>query len=202
MSNALTTHIASSGWKIPAYLQSHLYVETPHETVQAKGDVGLFTLTQATDTLDLVMGGAGGTRIARLAWQHGGLGWRGDVRIGGMVDSMTLLTVNEQPLSAANVAGLLMKPNARPCVNAGKRGIADMEPMSYREGLFSLDDDEQLTTWVMPEGGGFAAMLESAMFNSSKVWMVGEVATEGSGLHTHFALPLVLQQLTVFSEMH
>lgn len=200
MNDELTGQLAASGWRIPTALQSHLWLKTDHETVRVKGDVGLFTLTVPAKRLDILVGeGDNSTRLARLHWNADSLEWHGAIRLGGQVESLTVLQVGRQVVTAATVVGSLLKWRATPYVTAGRRGIHDVSPDSYDEGI--LADSETITTWIMPEDSPLSSMMESALLNNTRVWLRGQVAENNSPWYSEFAVPLVLERATLFADL-
>ncbi|MEO0561218.1 MAG: hypothetical protein AAF125_03845, partial [Chloroflexota bacterium] len=138
-----------------------------------------------------------GAALAQFAWEPDALGWRGDVAIGGTVESVTVLEVNEVPLSVMSVVGVPLVPGAAAFANGSQRGQADFAPMTFEDGL--TDTHEGFYTFLAPEGSALSVLAENALMSRLGLWLRGRISADAEGWHTTFALPLVLESGTVFA---
>ncbi len=190
----------TDGWQIPAYAQGMLHVDGGTGLITAEGPTGLFELEAASEYVTLWWGSVGGSALAQLRWQADNLGWTGTVRIGGGIDALhiTALPGLEGALLLLHVDGQPLSPEFTPYPAATQRRLL---PYPLPDFLEAVDEDVEPsnTTWLVPEASPLAAIAQDAMMNNLHIALQGHLADEAQGLHTHFALPIVLDAITLFA---
>lgn len=189
------TNQLCEGWQIPPYLQGKLYVSTPHESVKVEGKTGEFALQTPSDTLTLRVGAEDGVPLTQLRWRADSLGWRGEIRLGGMVDALHMVGANtDSPIGIAITTVQPLYPTAHPLkLDSRQLPIA----LDY---LASLDREEPLhtVTWAMSYDSPLFAMVQDAMSNKLTVFFFGQVYTQKQMQDGRGIFPLALEALTLF----
>ncbi len=198
MNDELTGQVTGGGFALPAYLQGALHLVTETDTVAVEGPTGLFELTTPARALTLHLGGETGAALAHLTWEPDALGWDGRVAVGGTVETVTVREINGIPVSVLGVIGRPLLQNASPYLLPAQRQDANALPPTYEEGIIA-DIDEGFYTYLVPEESAFAPMAETALLNRARVWLDGRVATDAEGWAVAFALPLILEEFTLFA---
>ncbi len=196
LSGQLTTH-----WKIPQYAQNVLYLETDSgDSVQTEGESGLFTLEAPARLLTVRWGGADGPALTQLRWQVDSLDWDGTVKIGGFVDTLHLTEIPgaPYPIGVLAVGGQPLQPNFAPYPAAAMRQQTPYAAPRFDSALSEVE--ESTTTWLVGEESPLLALAQDALVSKLSVYALGRLAEEHSGWHTHFALPILLEALTLFGQ--
>lgn len=190
-SGQLTTQIA-----IPAFARSHLWLETYTGCVPLEGPQGLFTLAAPAEHLILRWGGAEGSVLASLRWQADSLGWNGQIRIGGMVEAIHMMSVPnlDVGLAVLIVEGQPLTPGTTPYPTATQRLQLPYRLPDFFEGIES-EIDPTVTTWLVPEDSGLLAMAQDAMSNNLRLYLQG---TLNAAWRDFAAIPLALDAVTLF----
>lgn len=198
--NDTTSSQLCDTWRIPAYAQGMLHVDGDTGLVLAEGDRGLFELEEAADVVTLWWGNVGGSALTQLRWRADNLEWDGSVRIGGGIEALHMMQVPglDSALLVLHVDGQPLRPEA----------IAFPDPMQRRrlpyplpEYLEAVDEslDPTTTTWLINEDSPLATLAQDAMMNNLHLGLYGRLAEDAQGLHNHFALPILLEAITIFA---
>ncbi len=189
----------TSDWVIPNYAQSVLWLVSEHEAVQTEGAYGLFTLTVPTRTLVLRWGGENGPALAALNWQVDSLAWDGLIRLGGYVDALHVmqLPLTADPVTVIHVGGQPLKVTEAGYPSAEKRLIVPYPAPNFNASL-AQDVPESVTTWLIPEMNMLGDMAQQAMLRNLHLHVFGRLADDASGWDEHFALPILLNAVTLF----
>jgi hypothetical protein len=190
-SGQLTTQMT-----IPAFARSHLWLETYTGCVPLEGPLGLFTLPAPADMLILRWGGAEGSVLASLRWHVDSLGWDGQIRIGGMVEAVHMMTVPKLDVGLAVlvVEGQPLNPDAVAYPTTAVRTKFPYRVPDFFEGIES-EIDPTVTTWLVPEDSGLLAMAQDAMSNNLRLYLHG---TLNAAWRDFAAIPLALEAVTLF----
>lgn len=189
-SNQLT-----SRWPIPAYGQGMLWVDSDSGAAQAEGAHGLFQLPSPAPTVVVRWGGADGPALAQLRWRADSLDWDGAVRVGGFIDAMHL-TGEPYPIAVLHVGGQPLRDDTLPYPGAHQR--ARVVAPSFADGLAG-EVEESMTTWLAPDDSPLLTLAQDALVSKLRVYCFGHLADEAGGWHTHFALPVLLDAMTLFA---
>lgn len=194
--NDTRTGQLTTQWSIPTFARSHLWLETESGCVATEGPHGLFTLPASAEQLTLRWGGAEGTVLASLRWQTDSLDWNGQVRIGGMVEAVHMMSVPklDMGLAVLIVEGQPLKPDAALYPTAAQRTQLPYRLPDFFTGI-EADIDPTVTTWLVPEDSGLLAMAQDAMSNSLRLYLQG---TLNAAWRDFAAIPLTLEAVTLF----
>lgn len=200
MNDERTGLLTSANWKIPTYARSMLWLDTEAGTVKAEGERGLFQLEAPAEWLTLRWGGFTGPVLAQLRWQPDCLEWDGVVRLAGYVDSLHLTSLPglEGAIGVIHLGGQPLLPDTTFYVPASQRASSTYDMPDFYGGLAS-DVPETYTSWLASEDSSLLTMAQDAMFNKLRVWFSGRLAESRGGLDKHFALPLLLESVTLFA---
>ena len=187
-------------WRIPAYAQTNLWLESDSGTVQTEGEFGLFELPAPADVLTLRWGSGAGPALTQFRWGSDSLEWAGSVRVGGYVTALhiTQLTGIDFPLAIVTVEGQPLKPAFQPYPNASQRQNVPYAAPDFFAGVDD-DADEDVTTWLAGEDSALVGMAQDALLNNGQIYAFGSLAVEPQGWHKHFALPILLESVTLFT---
>ncbi len=190
----------TSDWTIPAYARDMLWVEGAGEVVQAQGKHGSFRLDAPSALVTLRWGGATGPALTQLRWQVDTLDWDGSVRIGGFVDALHVTEQIDLPeaLTILHVGGQPLKPDTQPYPDFGQRKRVPYAMPSYFDGL-AEDVDESVTTWMALSDSAVLVLAQDALVNKLRVYCYGSLAEDAAGWHEAFALPIVLEAMSLFA---
>ncbi len=190
----------TADWEIPPYARDVLWLSGGDGIAQAKGVHGLFTLNAPAQVLTLRWGGADGPGLTQLRWKTGNLGWDGTARLGGYVDALhiTELPGTDVPITVIHFGGQPLKPDVAPYPDARQRYHAPYPVPDFHDGI---DDNvnEGVTTWLAPDDSALVTVALDALMNKLRVYVWGKLADEAGGWHKHFALPLLLESITLFA---
>lgn len=198
--NDETTGQLTTDWRIPDYAQNNLWLDTEAESIRLVGEHGSFMLTMPAQRLILRWGSADGPALAVLRWQVDTLDWDGSVKIGGYVDALHLTELPDSrvPIGVVGVGGQPLHPTTVPYPTAAMRKSAVYTPPDYFAGVDETLDEASLM-WLVGEDSPLLAMAENALLNKLRVWCFGQLADADGGWDDHFALPLLLESMTVFA---
>ena len=190
----------TQAWTIPAYARDMLWVEGAGETVQVQGKRGTFRLETPSPVVTVRWGSADGPALTQLRWQVDTLDWDGAVRVGGFVDA---LHVTEQvdlpePLTILHVGGQPLKPETLPYPAHAQRKQTPYAVPSYFDGL-AEDVDEGVTTWMALSDSPVLVLAQDALVNKLRVTCYGSLAEDEAGWHEAFALPIILEAMSIFA---
>jgi hypothetical protein len=196
MNDDRTGMLATARWKIPAYAREMLWLDTESDAVQVEGERGLFQLDAPAEWLTLRWGHEKGPALARLRWRPDCLEWDGTVRLGGYVDSLhlTALPGIDEAIGVLHLGGQPLLPDTHFYTPAVQRTTASYEMPDFYGGLAD-DVPETYTSWLVGEDSPLLTMAQDAMLNKMRVWFSGRLG----GFDQHFALPLVLEAITLFA---
>jgi hypothetical protein len=182
----------TSAWPIPAYAQTMLWVDSDSGAAQTEGRNGLFQLPAPAPTVIVRWGSADGPALVQLRWRTDSLDWDGAIRVGGFVDTMHL-TGEPYPIALLHVGGQPLRHDTLPYPGAGQRLVAP----SFADGI--ADVDEGVTTWLAPDESPLLSLAQDALVSKLRVYCFGHLADEEAGWHTHFALPILVEAMTLFA---
>jgi hypothetical protein len=199
MNDELNGQLASR-WRIPAYAQEMLWLETPSETVKAEGERGIFTLSTPASVLVVRWGGEDGPPLAQLRWQADSLDWDGAVRIGGYVDAMHITDALDLPdaVTILHLGGQPLKANSAPFPTYSQRKRVPYPVPSFHEGIAD-EVAEGVTTWVAFADSAVLVLAQDALVSKLPVYCYGSLADEDAGWHDRFALPIALDGMSLFA---
>lgn len=201
MNDELTGQLTAENWRIPEYALDSFWLETESETLQTAGAVGLFELTAPAQQLTLRWGGEQGPALAHFSWQPDNLGWEGQVSIGGFIDAIHLTTLErseEMGVAVLFVGGQPLRSGQRPYPDTHMRMRTPYPVPSFEDGI--LDSvPESVSMWLAPEDSPLVTLAHDAMMNKLRVYCFGHLAPPAGGWHWHFALPLLLESVTLFA---
>jgi hypothetical protein len=198
MNDELSGQLTSPGYRLPTYAQRHLWLEAEAGVAHLEGERGLFALPAPAERLILRYGHEAGAVLAALRWSADTLDWDGVVRLGGFVDALHMAEV-----AGFGAVGLLflggqpLQPQALVGMPASRRAADEYAPPDY---FGAVDDtvDETTTTWLVSEDSPLLTLAQDALMNRLRVWFTGRLAAHQSGWERHFALPLLLETVTLF----
>lgn len=191
----------TANWIIPEYARECLWLETDTGDYQVEGPFGLFTLDAPCDMLTLRWGAADGPALARLPWRVDNLGWSGKARVGGYVDAIHITEVQgvAHLLAVIYMGGQPLKPDVRGYPGSASRRSPPYPVPNFYAGL-AAEVQASVSTWLVSDQSPLAAMADQALLNNLRLHFYGQLAEEGSVWSQHFALPLLLQAVTLFGE--
>ena len=201
MVETLRGQLAAPGWEIPRFARNLIWVEgTSGVGVWAKGECGLFSLAAASPWVILRWGGADGPVLAWLPWQEDTLGWDGAVGTGGYLDSMHVTEIPglDFPIMVFCVAGQPLKHDWSPYPAAEVRADVPYTIPDFFGGL-AVDTQETTTTWLVPEPSALVTIAQDALLNNLRLYCFGHLADDAGGWAKHFALPILLEAVTLFA---
>lgn len=188
------------GGDIPEYAQSSLWLETESGVYQTEGESGLFELDASARMLTLRWGHESGPALAQLNWQIDNLQWNGVIQIGGMIEAIHLtdLPGMDTSIIVIHLTGRPLKAAAFPYASPAQRNTASYDSPDFLDSLVE-DVDDTTTTWLVGDDSPLYALVHDAMLNNLRVWFTGQLAEDGSGWEKLFALPLLLETVTLFA---
>lgn len=186
-----------SRWKIPPYAQPHLKITTDAGIeFPVIGENGEFTVD---DTPRIVTVGWGDAPLTQLRWASESLDWDGTVRVGGFVTAihMTELQAIDVPLAIITMEAYPLKPSVVPFLSPNERNT---QPYAPSDCLVGIDDETQegVTTWIAEIDSPLTGVMQDAMNQGHRLYAFGQLATEEHGWHQFFALPILLESVTMF----
>jgi hypothetical protein len=189
------------GWKIPDYAQGALWLETESGLFRVEGETGLFALAAPTQALTLRWGNEAGPALAHLKWKADNLKWNGVVRLGGMVEALHLmeLPAMETSIAVIHFTGRPLRSDALPYAPPKQRQKASYTPPDFLESLEEAVEDTT-TTWLVGDDSPLFSLAQDALTNKLRLWVSGRLAEASSGWETLFALPLLLESVTLFAD--
>ncbi len=199
MNDELSAQLTSD-WPVPSYARGMLWLESDTTApVRTEGEHGLFTLEAPSPLLTVRWGGAAGSTLAQLRWQADNLGWEGELKIGGLVDTLHITSVAgmEYPIAVLSVGGRPLAPGAAAYLPTAARGRVPYTYPNFDEGLSEAEDS--VTTWLAPDDSPLVALAQDALVSRLPVYCFGRLADEAYGWHSYFALPILLEALTLFA---
>ncbi len=199
MNDELSGQLAAQGWRIPRYAQNALYLDSDSGAAVVEGASGLFTLSAPSEKLVLRWGHADGPALAALKWAIDSLAWDGTVVLGGYVDAVHLMTVDEDEgefVAVIHFGGQPLHPHTPLYTPAAQRRTA-----SYaRPDFYAWVDDtivESSTTWLAAEDSPLLTLAQDAMLNKLRVVFIGRLMEDGSDWDKFLALPLKLESIVL-----
>ncbi len=198
MNDELTGQL-TSGWIIPAYARSVLWLETETGIVQTEGEHGLFTLDHPSPQIIVRWAGMEGPALARLPWQVDTLDWDGQVQVGGYVDAIhvTELPGVSYPVTVIYMGGQPLKYHLSGYPNSSMRATPPYPAPDFYSGL-AAEVRLSATTWLVPDESPLAEMAQYAMMENLRLYFFGRLADDESSWGQYFALPILLQAVTLF----
>ncbi|HEX2622038.1 MAG TPA: hypothetical protein VHL11_17900 [Phototrophicaceae bacterium] len=200
MNDELTGQLAAPDWQIPAYAQKALWLETDSGIYRTEGSQGLFQLDAPAQWVTVRWGHKAGPALVRLRWQPDSLDWDGTIRLGGMLDSLHLtgLAALEEVVAVLHLVGRPLQAEATPYPQPEDRQRAVYEPPDFLTSLADEIEDSG-TTWLVSEDSPLMSLSHDALMNGLRVWFGGSLAEDNSGWEQFFALPLLLEEVTLFA---
>lgn len=185
---------------IPEYAQTALWLETDSGAVQTEGETGLFQLDVPAPALTLRWGHKAGPALARLKWQIDTLNWDGAVRVGGMVEAihLTALPALDTTIGVIHLTGRPLRMDAVAYPIASQRHTASYSPPDFLDSIVE-DVEDSTTTWLVGDDSPLMSLAHDALTNNLRVWFTGQLAENDSGWEQMFALPLLLETVTLFA---
>lgn len=200
MNETLNSQLAAPHWQIPQYARDLLWVESASGGDWASGERGQFSLKAPSPWVTVRWGGAEGPILAWRPWQHETLGWDGAVGVGGYLDSMHVTEIAglDFPIMVFCLAGQPIKHDWSPYPIAEQRKQVPYTMPDFFGGL-AVEAQETTTTWLAPEPSAFATIAQDALVNNLRLFCQGHLAEDAGGWAKHFALPILLESVTLFS---
>lgn len=182
-----------------------LWLESEDGIVQTEGERGLFTLPSPAEIVTLRWGGAEGAALARLRWRPDSLEWDGGVRLGGYIDLMHIETLplmddedEERAVVVLSVGGQPLLPGVEPYPTAAMRRSLPYPFPGFRENL-AEEIGETVSTWLALDSSPALVLAQDALVSKLRVFCFGHLAEEVGGWQRRFALPLLLEGMTLFA---
>jgi hypothetical protein len=198
MNDELSGQLADARYPIPDYAQRCLWLQTEAEAVQVEGPNGLFRLTTPASMLVLRYGHENGPVLTVLKWKPDNLEWDGTVRVGGYVDALHLSDIpGFGAVGLVYLGGQPLDAATSPVLPAKSRRLDSYESPDFYTGIVD-DIDETTSMWLVGEDSTLLTMAQDALMNKMRVWFTGRLADHTSGWDRHFALPLLLEAITLF----
>ena len=187
-------------WTMPSYVQSQLWLDTLAETIQPVGEHGLFELSTPAQQVTLRWSKPNGPALVTLPWQADNLEWDGQVMIGGYVDAIHITEFEETGLvvQVVSLGGQPILCTTKPYPGAIDRASFAYKRRDFHDGLVA-EVAETNTTWLIDHDSPLADMVHDAMVNNLRLHLWGRLAEEDSGWDSRFALPILLDAITVFA---
>lgn len=197
--NDETTAQLTSQWPIPKYAQENLWIETETTIVQTEGEFGLFALDAPAQEVTVRWCGVDGPALARLNWQADTLEWDGQVAIGGYIDTLHMMAVpgTDIPIIVCHMGGQPLNPTASAYPGANMRSQVPYVHPEFHAGL-AAEISESVTTWIVLEDNPLAALVRDALVANMRLYLFGSLADDESGWGQFFALPLLLEAISIF----
>jgi hypothetical protein len=187
----------SSRYSLPLYARDQLYVQTPEGVVKAEGEHGLFTLPAPALRVIVRWGGADGAILAALNWQADNLEWDGVVRLAGYFDAVHLSEIGSAAVALLWMGAQPLKPASAAYPAASTRKF----PIAFPDAFTQTVDDvqENIVTWVADAESPVYGLAHDALVSKLRVFAFGRLADDKSAWHKRFALPLLLESITLFA---
>ena len=186
-------------WKIPDYAQPYLSVMTDGgDEIDIIGEQGEFSVS---DTATHIIIRWGNSPLVQLSWQRDTLDWTGSVRVGGFVTAihMTQLPAIDLSLAIITMEAYPLKQSVKPFLSSAERDQLPYAPSDFLDGIHD-ESDEGVTTWLAEIDSPLMAVMQDAMNQGHRVYAFGQLAGEEQGWHKFFALPILLESVTLFMQ--
>ncbi len=186
-------------WHIPVYAQPYLWVEGLSGAGRAEGIHGEFELPSECPEVTVYWRDVHtGAALAHLAYKPGNLGWDGRVRVGGYVDAVHITEVAHAELTVAviHLGGQPLLHDIQPYATPRNRASASFVP-DFHAALDS-NTAETFSTWIAPEDSPLTRIAYDSMLNNLRLHCFGRLADDENGWGGMFALPIMLESITVF----
>jgi hypothetical protein len=186
-------------WSIPAYARNHLWVEGMSGAAQAEGEHGEFELPSPSPDLTIYWQDVHqGAALAHMPYKPATLNWDGRVRIGGYVDAIHITPINggEVTVAVIHLGGQPLHHHIEPYATPYAREQASFAP-DFHTALCS-NVAESFSTWLALEDSPLTRMAYDSMLNNLRLHCFGRLADDASGWGNLFALPILLEAVTVF----
>lgn len=192
--------LSANSWSIPPYIQKALWLDNGAQSLQVEGELGLFEFKDPAPMLTLRWGAPDGVPVRHLAWQTDDLGWRGEVRVGGMVECIhyTEIPEAEALIGIVHISGHALAPQVAPYLSAARRMGAWYRSPDFYEGIVQ-DQDPALTTWLVPDDSPLMSLAHDALMNKMPLYLFGQLAKQESLWQKKFALPIIFESATIFA---
>ena len=200
MSNELSGQLTTTDWTIPQYARECLVlVDDFGNQLTLEGEYGKFTLKTPSLALTLHWNSGKGPALAWLPWNDGKLNWRGQINVGGYVDSihMTELSDLELTIVVLFIGGQPLKHGFAPYPTVDKRKADDFS-LEFYSGV-ETESTETVSTWLIDDESSLMNMTRDAMISNLRLHLYGHLAEQESGWWNFFALPILLESATIFA---
>ena len=185
-------------WAIPTYAQPMLYVQGEGDAMPIEGRTGLFMLDVASPLITIRWGGADGAALTQIRWQPDSLEWDGSACIGGYVDAIHLTQTVDMPMNILYLGGHPLLQEIKPYVASTFRKESPNFKPNFNRGL-ATNLKETYTTWLLPQDSPLIHTAQLALIHNFRVHFYGHLVDEDSLWWKQFALPIMLEAITVFS---
>jgi len=186
-------------WRIPAYAQGLLWVDSEVGAAQVEGERGDFSLPAPVEQVTICWGGAEGIALNQLRWRSDSLEWVGEIRNGGLV---TAIHISEWPgldtaIAIVHLVGQPLRADVQPYPGVAQR---PHPPYPAPDAFESVDESRDFadTTWLVGEDSALLTLLHDALLNQRRVHLYGRLPGEHRGWHRRIALPILLEGVTLF----
>jgi len=197
MAEKLMVNLTST-WQVPTYAQEQLWVECDGGIVQCQGENGQFEVLGETSSAIIRWGDKDGPALLEIPWQVESLDWDGSVRIGGYLDGIHVTALHGMSITVLFAGGQPLSKTQRPYPMAAFRRNHIYRFTDFHDGLVA-ELQESFTTWLIPEDSPLDTLAHEAMTNNLRLHLWGKLADDESGWGMLFALPIVLEGITVFA---
>ena len=199
MDETLRAQLTSSRWNIPRYARGALWVESvTGEVVRVDGEQGHFQLSEPTQAIIVRWGSRTGPTLARLPWRPDSLDWDGRVWMAGYLDAIHMTEMPGADSQAVLfLGGKPLRQDHAPYPRATGRQRTPYAAPGFHTGLVN-EVPECVTTWLVSLDNPLATVVQDALSNNLRLHRFGALANEASGWGDLFALPIVLQAITLF----
>lgn len=190
----------SSSWPVPVYAREMLWVEGSGAAVQSFGEHGFFTLEAPVPVITVRWGAPDGPALVSLRWQPDSLDWDGTAAVGGYVDTLHITNIAglEDAVAVLTLGAQPLLPSTEPYLAARRRSKVPYAVPAFQDGL-NADIEESVQTWITYAEGPLAAIAQDALVSKLRVYAFGRLAEDRGAWHKRFALPVLMESLTLFA---
>jgi hypothetical protein len=185
-----------AGWRVPAYAQSMLWVQSGEQAAPAAGPLGKFSLDELNGDLRLTWGVAGGPSLAVWSAPASRLDWQGEVAVSGFVERLHVLEQHGLELVIAEIEGDRLP--------AGYSALPTLEqmrcaPFSRRDAPEMSAAREHTYTLIMLADSVHAEYIHHAMVSELAVDCFASLGPQDGHWHEIVGLPLLVESLSLLA---